>query len=448
MKRIQALFFVFFFGFILQVEAENLTEKFILDWKTEYTEDTIIPYYSPNTIYKNGYLLSEHDTTNYTTTLKHYSQNGTLINSKTIEMLFWTAGEYYGSIYGLATTKDNLEEMYLVKLNENLDITKKIVVTDDTFMYAIEMRMINQNTVKDIDNKILFLGRNKIISVDKDLNNITELELTDDNYKQYFNNVYMFYNEENTDGYIYGIHIEETKLISGGQLESCLESECSYKSTIRLKDSNEIIWNQIYPEYESIEDITILKEHIIAIAMTCEDECTDAILIIDKKTGNLIQTIKDNKNYQKIKGNLYSFSTITSDDYCFSTYDLSSECGESNYEIYYIPLNIKTKTDGNGKIEVINTSRYGEEITFTVLPIKGYEVSKIVVTDSNGKVVEFKEKKFTMPNSDVTIEATFIKEQSNPETSDISIIIRMVLIISGIYICYLYFLKKNIKKSN
>lgn len=87
---------------------------------------------------------------------------------------------------------------------------------------------------------------------------------------------------------------------------------------------------------------------------------------------------------------------------------------------------VETKTDGHGQITPSkSTADDGEEITFTITPDKGYVLKEIKVTDADGNTVTFTENKFTMPSSNVLIEATFIIE--NPETTTINIILSIIM---------------------
>ena len=95
--------------------------------------------------------------------------------------------------------------------------------------------------------------------------------------------------------------------------------------------------------------------------------------------------------------------------------------------------------EGKGKIEVVNSARNGEEVTFKITPEEGYVLGVVKVTDANGNVLTFTSNTFTMPSSDVTIEATFIPE--NPETSDIKIIVLSVILIIGSIIGFINFKK-------
>ena len=106
------------------------------------------------------------------------------------------------------------------------------------------------------------------------------------------------------------------------------------------------------------------------------------------------------------------------------------------FQYYEFPFLIETKTDGNGTlVSSKKISDYGEEITFTVQPNKGYTLEKVIVTDKNGNVVTFTDNTFTMPSADVIIEATFLPE--NPPTSDLIVMIVSFLGIFCLIICVL-----------
>ena len=96
--------------------------------------------------------------------------------------------------------------------------------------------------------------------------------------------------------------------------------------------------------------------------------------------------------------------------------------GDIIMQHYKLKYNINTKINGNGTVTAKQTvADSGEEVTFTVEPKEGYVLDEVKVTDANGNVVVFTDYTFTMPSADVTIEATFIKEVDNSETSDSTI---------------------------
>lgn len=109
--------------------------------------------------------------------------------------------------------------------------------------------------------------------------------------------------------------------------------------------------------------------------------------------------------------------------YCPMSNISYNKCGPAYIMQKYVPyFNVTEKTDGNGTIVIAKpTADSGEEVTFTVEPKEGYVLDEVKVTDANGNVVVFTDYTFTMPSADVTIEATFIKEVDNSETSDSTI---------------------------
>ena len=104
--------------------------------------------------------------------------------------------------------------------------------------------------------------------------------------------------------------------------------------------------------------------------------------------------------------------------------------------------NIQTKTDGNGTIESTHVhAEKGEIIKFVITPNEGYVLSEVKVTDEKGNVITFTENTFTMPEANVTIEATFTVE--NSETSTSNIIIATILLIISCTIFYKFKKKAN-----
>ena len=101
---------------------------------------------------------------------------------------------------------------------------------------------------------------------------------------------------------------------------------------------------------------------------------------------------------------------------------------------YAYPYNISTNVKGKGTIETSYVkAAEGTAVQFTVTPEEGYVLSVVKVIDSKGNVLTFTENTFTMPDADVTIEATFVLASSiiNPETGEIAII--AILIASLIF---------------
>lgn len=87
----------------------------------------------------------------------------------------------------------------------------------------------------------------------------------------------------------------------------------------------------------------------------------------------------------------------------------------------YVDHAIVVPSTSNGDVTVSpKEAAYGDTVTVTVKPDKGYVLDVLVVTDENGKIVKLTKKSdtkytFTMPNSKVNVVATFKAETVKPE---------------------------------
>ena len=87
---------------------------------------------------------------------------------------------------------------------------------------------------------------------------------------------------------------------------------------------------------------------------------------------------------------------------------------------YLLTNNIEVKVEGSGNVSIPEDSVSGTVVEFTVTPDAKWKLDKVEVKDKDGNVIEVKDGKFTMPNSDVIVTASFKVE--NPNTADIAII--------------------------
>ena len=79
----------------------------------------------------------------------------------------------------------------------------------------------------------------------------------------------------------------------------------------------------------------------------------------------------------------------------------------ATYEsIYAVNVTVTPATNGTVTADK-EAAHVGDEITLTVTPDEGYELDTLTVTDANGDPVTVENNRFTMPNSDVTVTATF-----------------------------------------
>ena len=126
-------------------------------------------------------------------------------------------------------------------------------------------------------------------------------------------------------------------------------------------------------------------------------------------------------------------------------------------ELQYL---IKTETDGNGTIDVIETALGNDTIQFKATSKKGYKLKSIVIKTDSGETVKFDEgeiiengdetysvdkNKFTMPFENVTIQARWGLDILNPKTGMFYHTLFIILFIIGIS-TYIY-KKKNLKNN-
>ena len=85
--------------------------------------------------------------------------------------------------------------------------------------------------------------------------------------------------------------------------------------------------------------------------------------------------------------------------------------------------------------DVINKAYSGENVTYTITPEDNYLLDKVRITDVNGNVIEIRDNVFTMPSTDVIIEANFLIK--NPETNVFLSSIFFIVIIMSIvlFVC-------------
>lgn len=213
-------------------------------------------------------------------------------------------------------------------------------------------------------------------------------------------------------------------------------------------DGNEI-WTADYGSvHEAFNNIKIDEDgnYVITGGKKVDkdsEQVSTALFIKYDTDGNIISE----ETYQTDKASwFYGMDYVSKNGYVYvgSTF-ISGASNQDDILIVYdmqdFIYNIKTTVDGKGTVEVIPNSKAGEKVTFTVTPEEGYVLSEVKVTDANGNTITFTDNTFTMPNADVTIEVTFAKEETNPETSDLIIISCIAIIVSGAILTYL-----NIKK--
>ena len=126
--------------------------------------------------------------------------------------------------------------------------------------------------------------------------------------------------------------------------------------------------------------------------------------------------------------------------------DTNDSCFMEGLLYFESVYNVVVKENDHGKIKVSKTKSFsGELIDFTTEIDADYKLDKVIVTDAKGKAVEFKDNKFVMPDSDVTLELVLFKNVTiveevveniveNPATATgVGAGLIILLVISGYY---------------
>lgn len=208
---------------------------------------------------------------------------------------------------------------------------------------------------------------------------------------------------------------------------------------------NFVVNEELMEGISNIQDIGDVVELVGTVNNTVGIN-TD-ILIYDLE-GNLVQTIHGDDNLfinlHPAESGFITTNIGSLNEYISTPQGVNGTVATNDIpvtmstEVWHLSNNIVTEIKGEGTVNVVQSSRPGDPVTFVVEPQEGYVLSVIKVTDENGNVVTFTDNTFTMPNANVTIEAVFIK---NPETADIAVI-AMVIIFAGVLVLGYKYRKK------
>lgn len=444
-------------------------EIFFNDWEIESTEllDEVFLWGQDKVYYEYGYVatsLEENDDF-VNTVLTKYDINGDVLTQKKLTNTMFLDMKIHGeNIYVIEGLYSNITDeaaLYALVLDTNLSIENQYYLGGNDLINSLigdilYSRVYGFNLI-DVDDKgnayYYSFSNNFVIQFGED--GVSEADSgVFDNYYSYvkrFNSV----NDSNNAYYGYDKK-DKTEVMSGAfSANPCLsalkfdvlgegsiglagvDSKCESVGAIKLLVDGKEEWTQKYNDYTIIFEPQLVDSYIVALGVTEEE--THEVIVVDLE-GNLLQKITESEVYLFITGGDKSFMVSalnqSTSEYCSSNNIKSamsekptSTCYDINNEVWYIPLNIKTKATGSGTITAVDTSRYGEEVTFTVTPDDGYVLGEVKVTDALGNVVIFKENTFTMPNADVLIEAIFVVE--NPDTYDIAL--PFIIILGAIF---------------
>lgn len=267
--------------------------------------------------------------------------------------------------------------------------------------------------------------------------------------KNNFGTFYVIVTKENTEEKTLSVEVreydKEKKLISKKNIyNNVFESNQYFGAEISYKrEKLENYYIEAYAvDNESIINIYDKDNNLVkSLEPLPKQEENTGRFLVESSIGRIIAILPTNNGFYLLGSSWTTNYPLTSTiDETIYIPDAKGIVGFTTFAKYSFDYVIDTITDGNGTIKCEKIiAADGEEVQFTIEPKEGYVLSVVKVIDNEGNVIEFTDYKFTMPSTNVTIEAEFIKtqtEETNPETSDTAIIICLLIIISGIGLTY------------
>ncbi len=464
-----ALLMVFFCAISLVNATEVETGPFFFDWENEEREDgyesTIL--FGDNIGFKDGVVVfgTRQSTTNGTEIdITRYDKKGKILAEKTIngEMFYSvvTDNNHIYMITGIQATGANVAPnpiMFLYKLDENLEVVEELPFEYDTtpgYDGMINARIFGHDILAVTEEEVVvFCGEDYMLFTDLDLSEWIVKSYSDRKFATYFPDLSAEYElmyawEEELYDYVGSrdivlevtTHVYDDYTLSSGAV---FGSDYSMTGYIRLTDKDgKVIFEEETTTYEKFIEARVIGNYVVAIGLNksalnyeyVEDQLENDIVVYNFD-GEVVQTIETDGSYLLLNETESGF--VANHIYeCpippKSPRDAKAQAAGLcfNSEIYYLKLNVETKVEGKGNVEAVSDTRKGELVTFKVTPEKGYELVEVKVTDRRGNTVVFTDYTFTMPDSDVVIEATF-RETENPNTVDIALTTIALLAIAG-----------------
>ncbi len=474
-------------------------EVFKYDWTKVYDiSSSEEAYFHNKAYYDYGYITSDLvlNDDEYATKIVKYDLKGEVVKeAKLSDILIFYLEVHNDYIYAIGIKTDSEDDVYFVaKMNFDFEIENEYIDEDDVLLpfYYINLRdyfsvfaFKDEQIVLFCDDGFLFLDKNfKKVEIkssddmtDEEYNEILELyslysdkfdELYDDyEYVDYFavkDDIEAYFLEK--DDKVYLKVYQDDKELFTKRLSSSLFTYYNMQSVKIINDYVFVVTTERISIYDLNGDKvqTIYLEDALEMAniKSSDDYYYTFYNLVAGDNGFIYSICEINDDYN-VGRVLFTSSLCTSirisgveaDILGFSNsqdiFDVKE--GHSYYgiskiydQVWYLPVNILTKSDGNGQVEAVETARYGDEITFKVFPNKGYVLKAVKVTDSEGKTIVFTDNTFTVLNKDVTIEATFVPK--NPDTSVGILLFIILFVISGGATIIYFHSKYKVKEMN
>lgn len=444
-------------SFLMVNAKENDVFKYdvTVESKAEYWNAVIhnIAYY------EQGYIVTDvYDSSNYfSTKITKYNKNGKVVKEKILEDIGVTYVEVHGDyIYIVSLVLVDYDAVaYVAKMNMDFEVISEYYdydrdIGNDVYGYVSTSNILS--TISSYftfeDDKTILLTYSGLLFLNAEFNKVDFLSLdeSNDEVTGILNKMYS-YNFDRIEG------LSD----SGYDIYSCAFTD-DVEYYIARKNGN--LYMMAYRSDKKLFTKTLSNDLYSSknIFMNVVDDyvavMSDEKIYIYDFNGNIVQVITledalakndntlDENNYYVFNnlrvgtnGFMYSICEIDYDEsksvpsynacdrfvlengttVVNDSKDTLVVYPDVNYynQSWYLPVNISTEVSGKGKVEVIETTRYGEMVTFVVVPEDGYKLESVKVTDKDGNSVVFTDYEFKMPSTDVVIEAVFVVDNPN-----------------------------------
>ena len=481
-------------GCLVDVKADAIAapfvnkEIFIHDWDTQNKElsNEMLLLLEAKDSYEYGFVASDitldYDTETVYSKLIKYSPSGKVVKELSFTNGYIPIIEVEGDyIYTLSIELGESEQgtnVFCVKYDTNLkEVYREKIGDAESMSSIIELLLFSKAYGLDListdaKGNIYLLMITGAIAFGPDYDGVVDVSNNApvlETYSWYFkmqslSSDYLVYVSHDSND-IYDIysgakdpnncHVSLSPYFSSEPVaDDSLQCTSAESGVITLYQGDKVVWSKTYSDYDSIVNVQLVDDYIVAIG---EKNMIMNVIVVNMN-GELVQKIDLSERYIFIDGGEKNFivsaiipsdSTSCIEDQVIDGMELTdvfdvgsiqgnNSCYEYRNEVWYIPLTVETRTDGNGTVTAVESSRYGEDVEFIVTPKEGFVLGEVKVTDEFGNVVTFTDYHFTMPNANVLIDVTFLPE--NSDTSDFTIIL---LISIAFVACIVFVINKR-----
>lgn len=424
-KILYILLLMYSFFLCSNVYAANTFKKnvnFRLDESVEFDW-----FHSINE-FGNSFLVITYNSDDYTLGL--YDFNGNLIKSKKLDEIgtFWGLDSVYfhdGNVYILVYNQKDV----ILKLNNDLELVDTITISGvDGGGEPLYSHWHGNETAWFKDETFAIPLYDWLVSVKLDFSGYELINYTatstQEHLTHYYDLLYYGYFGEVADDELqfsidvplesFDLSDDNKVILASGAFNQCTMpgnyielEECGDEVPVVTFIDNvnkKVLWNKTYKEYDYISNVEIVNDYLVFVGYY--DDSTSDILIADRN-GNIIQKIEKDAVYHSVNSIAHGFIGVTIVD------------KEVTISSYYFPLSVSTNIiSGKGKVEIIGGDKMGEVITVKATPDAGYVLEEIIVTDSEGQLIELNDNEFRLAIGGATVTTKFAVK--NPVTVDIS----------------------------